>query len=246
MSKDLFSKQAEAYSRYRPSYPPELFDYIVQFVENKFNAWDCATGNGQAATQLAVHFKKVMATDISSKQLELAKQVNNIEYLTCPAEQTPFLENTFDLITIAQAYHWFDFKAFEKEAYRVSKRGAVIAAWGYNLITTHDASVDIIIEKFYSDIIGPYWDTERKFVEENYKTVPFNFSPLPVKEFFIQGQWLREDLLGYLNSWSAVRHFITDKNYDPVSLIMEELSTHWKKDEVKKVTFPLFLKMGRM
>lgn len=246
MSKDLFSKQAADYARYRPSYPPALIEYVLEFVENKSLAWDCATGNGQAARALATSFKKVVATDVSEKQLALAKQTENIEYLRCPAEQTPFTDNIFDLVTIAQAYHWFNFTAFEKEVRRVSKPGAVIAAWGYNLITTYDAAIDSMIKKFYTDIIGPYWDEERKFVEDNYKTVPFNFSALPEKDFSINAEWTRDNLVGYFNSWSAVRNFIDDKNHNPVDLIVDELSAIWGKEEVKPVAFPLFLRIGRV
>lgn len=246
MSKDLFSEQADTYARYRPSYPPALIEYILHFVENKITAWDCATGNGQAALLLAAHFSKVIASDISSKQLELAKQLDNIEYVTCSAEQTPFADKIFDLITIAQAYHWFNFAAFQKEARRVGKPGAVVAAWGYNLITVNDANIDAIIKKFYTEIAGPYWDAERKFVEENYQTVSFNFVPLPAKNFFIHGRWRLDDLVGYINSWSSVRHFINEKNYDPVSLIVEDLSAYWGIDEIKQVIFPLFLRIGRI
>ena len=246
MSKDLFSGQAETYARYRPTYPTDLIEYLLQLVVQKLVAWDCATGNGQAALLLADHFQKVFATDISSPQLQLAMPYHNIEYLNCPAEKTLFEDDTFDLITVAQAYHWFNFEAFEKEARRVGKPGAVIAVWGYNLVTIHNPAVDAIIKRFYTEIVGPYWDAERKFVEEAYQTVPFGFSPLPAKDFFIHGQWLREDLIGYLHSWSSVRHFIRDKNYDPLSLIVDDLALNWKKDESKQVSFPVFVRIGRV
>ena len=126
MLKDLFSKQAEDYAKYRPVYPKELFDHILQFVIEKNTAWDCATGNGQAAFALAQYFKRVIATDISEKQLSLAKPHPNIKYQIASAEKTDFLDNSFDLITVAQAYHWFKFDAFEKEVKRVTEQTAAI------------------------------------------------------------------------------------------------------------------------
>ncbi len=244
MSKDLFSKQAEGYAKYRPVYPKELFDHILQYVIEKNTAWDCATGNGQAALALAPHFKKVIATDLSEKQLSLAKQNPNIEYQISSAERTNFPDNSFDLITVAQAYHWFKFDAFEKEVQRVAKKDAFIAVWGYNLMSTNDAAVDALIKKFYTQIVGPYWDIERKYVDDNYSNVPFNFTPLPTKEFFINTEWSKDDLIGYLNSWSAVQHFINDKKYNPVNEIINDLDLLWKN--VKPVSFPLFLKLGRV
>ena len=244
MSKDLFSKQAGTYARYRPVYPKELFDHILQFVAEKNTAWDCATGNGQAALALAPHFKKVIATDISKKQLALAKLHANIQYQISSAEQTNFPDNTFDFITVAQAYHWFKFDAFEKEVKRVAKKDAVIAVWGYNLFSTNDAAIDALIKKFYTEIVGPYWDAERKYIDDNFNTVPFNFTPLPTKDFFIKTVWSKDDVIGYLNSWSAVQHFIDDKKYNPVDDIVNDLDILWK--DVKPVTFPVFLKLGRI
>lgn len=244
MSKDLFSTQANTYAKYRPVYPKELFDHILQFVAEKNTAWDCATGNGQAAIMLAPHFKKVIATDISEKQLALAKPDINIEYELSPAENTNLADNLFDLITVAQAYHWLKFDAFEKELKRVAKKDAVIAVWGYNLFTINDAAIDKLVKKFYSEIVGPYWDAERKYVDANYGNVPFNFSPLPTKDFFINIEWSKDDVIGYLNSWSSVQHFIDANKYNPVDDIISELDRLWKN--VKPVSFPLFLKIGKV
>lgn len=244
MSKDLFTNQAEKYSKYRPAYPPELFQYILKFVAEKNTAWDCATGNGQSALGLAPHFKKVIATDISEKQLSFAEQHPNIQYQVCAAEQTDFPGNSFELVTVAQAYHWFRFKAFENEVRRVAKQDAVIAVWGYNLFSTNDVAIDRLIRKFYIEIVGPYWDAERKYVDDNCHYVPFSFTPLPTKDFFIKLEWTKEELIGYLNSWSSVQHFVNVKKYNPVDDMIEELDLLWK--DIKTVSFPLFLKIGRV
>jgi ubiquinone/menaquinone biosynthesis C-methylase UbiE len=244
MSKDLFSNQAENYSKFRPSYPKELFDHILQFVAEKNIAWDCATGNVQAAVALAPYFKKVIATDISEKQLTIAKPLANIQYCLGSAEHTTFPDNTFDLITVAQAYHWLKFEAFDKEVNRIAKKNAVMAVWGYNLFTTNDAAVDTLIKHFYTNIVGLYWDKERKYVDDNYSSVPFNFTPLPAKDFFITAAWSKDDVIGYLNSWSSVQHFIAAKKYNPIDNIINDLDRIWKNE--KPVSFPLFLKLGRV
>ena len=244
MPRDLFSNQAEGYAKYRPVYPQELFDHILKFVTKKNTAWDCATGNGQAAFALAPHFKKVIATDMSEKQLSLAKPHPNIQYQIASAEQTNFPDNSFDLITVAQAYHWFKFDMFEKELKRIAKKEAVIAVWGYNLFSTNDEIINALIKIFYTKIVGPYWDAERKYVDDNYKGVPFNFTPLPTAAFFIKTEWSKDEVVGYLNSWSAVQHFIDAKKYNPVDDIINDLDILWK--DVKHVSFPVFLKLGRV
>jgi ubiquinone/menaquinone biosynthesis C-methylase UbiE len=246
MTKDQFSKQADLYAKHRPTYPPALYDYILSFVNEKNNAWDCATGNGQAAFALAGHFKKVFATDISAAQIEKATRKDNIEYLVCPAESTPFTGNTFDLVTVAQAYHWLQWDKFHEEVLRVCKPGAVIAIWVYYDHTTGDEKVDAAVKDFYKNVIGSYWDYERKYVEEKYTSVVFDFELLPDRNFETVLQWEREDLLGYISSWSAVQKFIKEKDYSPLPEIEKSINKLWKKNEMKNVIFPVYLKLGRV
>ncbi len=246
MAKDLFSGQADSYAANRPGYPPELFEYIIQFVQERKAAWDCATGNGQAAVALAPYFETVEATDISQGQLDRAEKKDNIHYRHSPAEQTPFADNQFDLITVAQAYHWIDWAAFEKEARRVGKENAVIAIWGYNLPHCTDPGVDQVIRYFYYNITAPYWDPARKFVEEEYARVDFNFDPLPAASFSMKVSWTKERMLGYFESWSAVQAYIKKKGHSPLTLIDEAVNSAWPGTEVKEFIFPIFMRIGRI
>lgn len=246
MAKDLFSQQANAYAKYRPTYPPELFDYILGFVEGRDAAWDCGTGNGQAAAVLANYFDRVEATDISEAQLQKAVQKENIFYNVAPAEKTFFPDNSFDLITVATAYHWLDWKAFFTEATRVGKPAAVVAAWAYNVIECEDEMINQIVRHFYYNVIYTYWDKERRFVEDSYQTVAFDFSPLPSKDFFIERKWTKEELLGYISSWSSVQNFQKQNGASPLPIIEAELKTAWSDSESRFFHFPLFLKIGRI
>jgi ubiquinone/menaquinone biosynthesis C-methylase UbiE len=246
MAKDLFSTQSKAYAQFRPTYPQELFAYILQFVEERKCAWDCATGNGQAAKVLAGYFEKIKASDISEAQINNAVRESNIEYLICSAEQTPFADDSFDLITVAQAYHWIDWKKFHDEAIRVAKNNSVIAVWGYSNFSTDDEKINKLIHHFYYDIIFNYWDAERRYVENNYDSVEFNFQTLPAKSFGTDLTYTKEHLIGYLQSWSAVQNYIKANHSSPINLIMSQLDSLWKKGETKKVHFPIFLKIGRI
>ena len=246
MTKDLFSKQSDLYAKYRPGYPKELFEYIISFVSSKDVAWDCATGNGQAASVLSDYFNKVVATDISAEQIDKAVKKENIEYLVCPAESTSFADNSFDLVTVAQAYHWIKWDQFRKEVVRVCKPGAIIAIWTYYNHNTGDDKVTAIVRNFHENVSKPYWDYERKYVEEKYETVEFDYELLPVKDFESILHWQREDLLGYVGSWSAIQKFIKTNGYSPVPQLGDELKNIWPDDEIKKVSFPIYLKLGRV
>src|SRR2546428_4753450 len=170
--KDNFSKHSESYAQFRPTYPSELFNFLDEIVPEKRNAWDCGTGNGQVATELAKQFEHVYASDISEEQIANAVKKNNIEYKVEPAEKTSFQPEFFDLITIAQAIHWFDFEEFYKEVNRVLKPNGVIAVIGYYL-TNIDPDTDKIIHHFYKNILSSYWDAERRYIDELYQTIPF-------------------------------------------------------------------------
>ena len=202
--KDNFSNQADAYAKYSPHYPQELFDFILQQVTRKENAWDCATGNGQTAKVLAGYFENVFATDISQKQIDNAQQAANIHYSVQTAEQTNFPDNTFDLIAVSQALHWFEFNSFYNEIKRIAKPGSVFAAWSYSLLYI-SPEIDKLIRSFYKDVTGHYyWDAERKYVDEEYKTIPFPFNEIATPKFTMEYLWTMEELQGYLTTWSAV------------------------------------------
>jgi ubiquinone/menaquinone biosynthesis C-methylase UbiE len=246
LAKDLFSNQASDYAKYRPTYPKELFEYIVAFVQNKTMAWDCATGNGQAAGLLSGYFEKVIATDISKAQLENAVQKNNISYQISPAEKTPFPDNSFDLITVATAYHWFEHKAFYKEATRVGKNNCVVAAWTYGSLNANDKKLNQIYQHFYQNIIKTYWEPERKHVDENYETVPFDFTSLPSNIFYSNYQWTKDQFIGYIETWSAVQKYKKINGESPLLQIAEELDQAWKHNELKEIIFSIYLRIGRI
>ena len=246
MAKDKFSTSAPFYAKYRPGYPTELIEYVVSFVKERNRAWDCATGNGQVAVLLADYFNEVFATDISQNQLSNARQHERVFYSIARAEETTFPDNYFDLITVGQAYHWFQFTEFEREAKRVARDAAVIAVWGYTLMVIGDPGIDAMLLRFYEDIVGPYWDPERKILEDHFRNVPFNFEPLPAKNFQMELHWTKDELLGFLHSWSAVQNFLKARGTDPVEIIARQLEPVWPDQEAKNVYFPIFLKLGRV
>lgn len=239
-----FSKQSHSYSRFRPDYPQQLYDFLLHFISNKKTAWDCGTGNGQVAVKLSQYFEQVFATDISAGQIENAVKKKNIFYSLENAEQTSFTDNQFDLITVAQAIHWFDFEELYKEAKRTLKPGGIIAVFGYNLFKINKET-NAIIDNFNKNIIGPYWDKERKYVDENYDTIPFPFEEIKSPKFLNKYKWEFEHVIGYLNTWSAVQHFIAKNQTNPVDQIIVPLKDAWENEATREISFPIFMRVGR-
>jgi ubiquinone/menaquinone biosynthesis C-methylase UbiE len=226
--KDNFSDQSNLYQQFRPNYPIELLNWIYQQVSNFDTAWDCGTGNGQIAIEIATKFNHIFATDISAQQLVNAPILPNIIYSKQAAEHTNFQNDVFDLITVGQAIHWFDFEKFYAEVNRTAKTNALIAVMGYGKFNSEPA-IDAIIETLYTDIIGSYWDKE-----------------IECPHFSKEYSWSFSQLIGYLKTWSAVKHYQKEKNQNPVDLIKKDLEALWKLDEVKEVKFPIIIRMGRI
>jgi len=244
-SKDYFSKQANVYAAFRPTYPPALYEFIFSHLNDRKKAWDCATGNGQVATYLADHFEEVYATDISQRQLDHATPKNNVFYSISPAEKTQFAGHQFDLITVGQALHWFERDKFYAEVKRVSKPGSLLAVWGYALIYI-EKEIDDLITDFYTNVVGPYWDDARRLVEEKYSTLSFPFEPIESGAFTITASWNLQHLTGYLESWSATQKYVKGTGKNPLPALLKELKELWRPDENKVVRFPLFLKLFRV
>ncbi len=242
--KDHFSGHASDYARFRPHYPQELFAYLADISPERECVWDCATGNGQAAVALGEFFEHVIATDSSEKQIANGQSHDRVRYRVASAEQSELPQDSLDLITVAQALHWFDREAFFAEAKRVLKPNGVLAVWSYNLFKI-SPEIDRLVEVFYRETVGPYWDFERRLVETGYRTIAFPFDELSVPDFRMQVEWALDDLLGYLRTWSATKSFITARGLDPVVDLGTELQSVWGESGIKKITWPLSVRVGR-
>ena len=240
---DHFSKTAKDYSQFRPGYPAELFRYLSQQCHANDAVWDCATGSGQSARQLTQYFDSVFASDASYDQTRNAKQAHGLFYLVNLAEQTPFSDQSLDLITVAQALHWFDLDRFYPEVRRILKPGGLLAVWTYNLMKI-TPELDELIWHLYSDVLGDYWPFERKLVEGGYQDLSFPFAEKTAPAFAMASDWSFEHLLGYLSTWSAVRLFKEKHQRDPVQALASKFQSAWGHSTVLKVNWPLSLKLG--
>jgi SAM-dependent methyltransferase len=241
--KDHFSRQAADYAKFRPRYPREMFEYLGTVAPSCKLAWDCGTGNGQAAIQLAEVFDRVIATDASEKQIANAQPHERVEYRVTPAEDSGIQSGVLDLIMVAQALHWFDLDRFYAEAQRVLKPNGILAASAYNLLQIEPA-IDEIVNRYYYEVVGPFWPPERKLIE-NFADLPFPFHKIDPPKFEMTAQWNLDHLIGYLGTWSATQRFIAARGRDPLEQIADELRSVWGAPrETRKVTWPLTLRVG--
>ena len=242
--KDHFSAHAADYAAARPDYPAALFEWLAGQVERHRLAWDCATGNGQAARALGRHFDRVVATDASARQIANAAPRPRVEYLVATAEAPGLEPASADLVTVAQAAHWLDRPRFYDVARSVLRPGALLAVWGYGLFTIAPP-LDECIRDFYTRIVGPCWPPERRLIDERYETIDFPFREITPPAFAMERDWTIDRVLAYLGTWSAVQRYREREGTDPLALIADDIARLWGQPERRRVRWPLYLRAGR-
>jgi SAM-dependent methyltransferase len=243
---DYFSRRAETYVRHRPTYPEELYAYLASIVPHRRLAWDCGTGNGQAALGLADHFDRIVATDASADQITQAPRHSRVEFRVARSEEAGLETRSAALVTVAVAVHWFDFDRFYAEVRRVLSPGGLIAVWCYSLPAI-DPAIDAILEHYLRDTLSGYWPDRFRYVFEQYRTLPFPFKELAPPRFTMETDWDLSQVLGFLQSWSGTAMFEKQKGQNPIELIDEQLSGAWGiEDRKRNLHWRLFLRIGQV
>ena len=243
---DNFSCHSKEYSSSRPTYPDSLFEFLSAITPQKNLAWDCATGNGQSAIGLCKYFENVIASDASKNQIQHGFQRENIAYKIFPAENVNLDNNSVDLVTVAQALHWFDFEKFYTNVKRVGKKDGIIAVWSYDMHKINP-QIDNISSRLNvgGEILGNYWAKETKYVKEKYKTIPFPFKEISVPAFKTTLYWNLIQLWNYMRTWSSVKKYYSENKQDPLDLVKSELKSLWGDEHNKKeVTWNINIRVG--
>lgn len=242
---DHFSDSAATYAKFRPRYPGALFEFLAEAAPARAAAWDAGTGTGQAAIGLAPWFDHVIATDASASQIERAEPHARVEYRVARAEHSGLADNSADLVSVAQAVHWFDRPLFWAEARRVLRPGGVVAVWTY-LLFEIEPQIDEIVRHFYGGILGPYWPPERRLTEQRYQTIDFPFTEFDAPAFVIEQSMTLADVAGYIRTWSATTAFMKQHRQDPVDTLVRALTRAWPfPQRALKALWPVAMRVGR-
>ena len=244
--RDYFSSQSKDYAKHRPGYPGKMFEYLASLAPSQELAWDCGTGNGQAALALAERFQRIIATDASAAQIENAFPHERIEYRVEPSEKTTIASNSVDLITVGTAVHWFEFEAFYREVRRGGKQNGILAVWTY-YFPIIEPEIDRWLEYFYWETLSGFWPERIHYLEERYETLPFPFEEIKPPEFEMKATWELDNMAGFLASWSAVRKLVEAQGESAFDEPIKEFERIWKKGTGKReIRWPLHFRIGKV
>lgn len=247
---DHFSQGADAYRAHRPGYPPELIDYLADVAEGHALAWDAGCGSGQLSRLLARRFHRVVATDASPEQISAAGDHPRVEFTCATAEDPGLPSGVADLSVAAQAAHWFDLERFYAQVRRITRPGGAVALVSYGLMSVDadtDPAMDRTLRRFYTEVLGPHWPPGRRHVEAGYRSLPFPFPELEPPPLEIHRNWSLEPLLGYVETWSAVRSLERGGGKREWKAFRQELARLWGPSGVERpVRWPLALRVGRV
>lgn len=248
MPSDHFGPVADAYAAFRPHYPESLFDALMDWVPSQQLAWDAGCGTGQASLSLAHRFLAVHATDASASQIERATPHERISYSVTPAHESGLPDGSVDLITVAQALHWFDVNAFHAEATRVLAPNGVIAEWSYGLLDVPSCAPIAAAVNALDARLREWWPPERAHVDNGYRDLPFPFTPIDIGAQVMHADWSRDQLLGYLGTWSAVTRYRSahadESSIDPLQEVAAAIDAHWGTTERRQIDWPLSVRVG--
>ena len=242
---DHFSDVARNYQSFRPHYSPGMFQLLAGLVPARKRAWDCGAGGGQAARGLLDHFDQVIASDASLAQI-LTCRNPGLDRLCCLAEAVPLADQSVDLVTVAQALHWFDLDRFYPEVRRVLRPGGVIAVWTYQLLSI-SPEMDPLLGRLHTRTLGADWPPERAMVEQAYADLAFPFEELSLAAPTMWADWDLKTVMGYLSTWSAVSRYRVRVGRDPLPAVERELSEYWPSDSrTLPVTWQVAMRVGRV
>jgi SAM-dependent methyltransferase len=244
---DHFSAVAPRYASARPTYPPQLVEFLAAVAPAHDLAWDCGCGSGQLSLPLTTRFARVVATDASTAQLAAAAAHPRVEYRCAAAETSGLAAASVDLAVAAQAAHWFDLPAYYAEVRRVAKPRACVALVAYGTGNIDDERADAVLRRFHTEVLGPHWPPERQHVEMGYRTLAFPFAEIPAPQLWIERVWRCTELLAYVETWSAVRGLERAQGAPLWADFRAEMEQAWGDPEAnRRMRWPIWLRVGRV
>jgi SAM-dependent methyltransferase len=244
--KDHFSSHSSGYAAYRPTYPPELVTFLAGIAPRTERVIDCGCGNGQLSVLLASRFRQVVAVDASAAQIAAAQPHERVVYRVAPADRTGEADGSADLLTVAQAAHWFALDPFYEEVRRVLRPRGVVALITYGILDVNE-DIKPLVDDFFFKVIGPYWPAGREHVNTGYRQLAFPFDEVEAPALSSDVSWTFPEFIGYIDTWSAVREAEKAVGREPIITFADALARVWGAPHRRRgIRWPLSMRVGRV
>lgn len=224
---ERFSNKVQDYIQYRPSYPKELLKAIEQHthLDRDDVVVDIGSGTGLLTELFLKNGNFVYSLEPNDSMREAAEEIlknyEDLVSLNRTAEDTKLPKQWADLIVAAQAFHWFDSKACQKEWKRILKpEGFIALIWNERAVTQSEfmQAYEELIKKFgtdYDQVKGHQVDEAH--IQAFFQSDEFICIELPNKQFFDL-----ESLKGRLSSASYIPD-AKDPRYTPMMQQLEKI-----------------------
>ena len=240
---------AERYAKGRPAFHSNTIKHIKQFIEigkKLENALDVACGTGLSTTALLAIAENVFGTDISEEMLKLVLNPQEIKYLKASAENLPFENNYFDIITVSSGVHWFNIDEFLREANRVLKSKSWLVLYENHFISEMPEVESF--DKWFPNVYlkkypSPKRNNDYTWTNKNLEDKGFAF--INEEKFKNEVEFTKEQLILYFTTQSNITAAIENKTsgYEGIeNWLDKELTPFFGKEQKRKINFGNWIK----
>ena len=191
MNTEKFSNKADNYAKGRPDYPVAVVDFIKTLIDEQPIIADIGAGTGKFTKLIADLGYQVFAVEPNQdmfNQLQITvADVPNAKTVLATSEATTLADQSIDIITVAQALHWFDLEKFKVECQRILKpNGWVVAMYNNGVDARNnqaqhriDATKDFFVQPVIKEFRTPITYNREKWLAS---AMSRSYSPLPDDE----------------------------------------------------------------
>lgn len=240
---------AERYAKGRPFFHRNTIKRIREFtkIDSKLeNALDVACGTGLSTNALLDIAENVFGTDTSDEMLKLVLNPQEIKYTKASAENLPFENNYFDIITVSSAVHWFNIGEFLREANRILKTKSWLILYE-NYFISEMIEVEDFDNWFPNVYLKKYPSPKRndnyEWADENLKGKGFKF----IKEETFKNpiEFTKEQLILYFTTQSNITAAVENKvsSYEKIEKWLDkELTPFFSSEQKRTINYGNWIK----
>jgi len=236
MAKDptkRFSDRVENYVKFRPSYPKKLIDHLrkKKIIKMDQNIADIGSGTGIFSKLLLTTNNRIFAVEPNEDMRKAAEKYlhnkPNFNSIDGSAEETTLKENSIDIITAAQSFHWFDLEKTKKEFLRILKpKGSIVLIW--NVRKSKGSPFSVEYDKLLKFHIPEYLQVSHRNID--LKRVSNFTGPNDIQKFTCQNIQIFdfEGIKGRLQSSS----YTPTEEQAEYSILMKDLEEIYNKFQI--------------